>query len=425
MSHSCVFTIVAKNYIGIALLLQKSFFAHNSNSDFFIVVADEVDDSLIVPHNIVIAKDILSINVNLWTEMSFKYNLTEFCTAIKPLSFKYFFSMGYNKVVYLDPDIYVFNSLMPIIDDLDKYNVILTPHVSGLHIDYSGEHKETTILWEGPYNLGFCALSKSSKVFIMLDWWAKRLEDLCFAYKGYPLCYDQKWMSLLPCYFSKEEILISRNLGYNIAPWNYFEREIFKENNEYKVRFRDHSLENVVYPVAFVHFAGYKYSELVSGKVQRARLNVAEYDDINALLGCYIQAFKDNSKEIEYFLRLPYSYGTYEDGTTIEKIHRSIYNGLRKEGYIVGNPFSYGKGTLLDALTKAHVMTGSVIEKYNMETYGHIKTKEKYLNLYYRFLKRILGFKTYLLFQKSLYLYVNPERQYILVSKYFKKKNDD
>ena len=90
MSNRCVFTIVAKNYVGLANLLQKSLNAHVKDLDFFICVADELDESD-YPDNVIELKDKVDIDTNLWQEMSFKYNLTEFCTAVKPFAFKYLF----------------------------------------------------------------------------------------------------------------------------------------------------------------------------------------------------------------------------------------------------------------------------------------------------------------------------------------------
>ena len=45
MEKLCVFTIVAKNYIGLAELLGKSLHAMNPNIVFNIVVADKFEDN--------------------------------------------------------------------------------------------------------------------------------------------------------------------------------------------------------------------------------------------------------------------------------------------------------------------------------------------------------------------------------------------
>jgi hypothetical protein len=93
MNNHCIFTICAKNYIGLAQALEKSVQQYNDNVDFYIVVADELDTGKEPPvaDNVLIAKSVLPIEENLWTNMAFKYNLTEFCTAIKPFSLEYFF----------------------------------------------------------------------------------------------------------------------------------------------------------------------------------------------------------------------------------------------------------------------------------------------------------------------------------------------
>lgn len=413
-----MFTIVAKNYIGLAQLLEKSLLENNHNIDFYIVVADELDGGE-YPSNVVCAHEHFDFDDSLWQEMSFKYNLTEFCTAIKPASFKYMFSRGYDKVIYFDPDIYIFNSLSDIFDELDKYNVILTPHVAGMHLDYKGEHDEGDILSEGNYNLGFCALSKSERVLKMLEWWHIRLQDRCFSYKGFPYCYDQKWMVLLTNYFNHDEIMISRNLGYNLAPWNYFEREVYKRGETFYVKFRNDDPEVVEYPVTFVHFAGYKYIDLVQGRICRERLEINPYADIDALVQVYMNEFQKNASVMDKYLNLPYSYGFYENGVRIERLHRSMYNGLVKKGYKVGNPFLCTKGSLFYNLKKSGAFGGE-IERYNMSNYSELSKKEKILDMYYKLLRFFLGYKNYLLYTKSLMIYVNPEKQSILLEKYYK-----
>lgn len=415
---NCVFTIVAKNYIGLAQLLQMSLLKYNKDIDFRIVVADDLEKGD-YPDNVICAHDQLGFTEELWTDMSFKYPLTEFCTAIKPTAFKYLFSKGYDKVIYLDPDIYVFNSFENLFAELDKYNVILSPHVTGMHIIYKGEHGEDDILREGNYNLGFCALSRSERVLEMLDWWHIRLQDRCFAYKGFPYCYDQKWMVLLTNYFNHDEILISRNLGYNLAPWNFFEREVYSKNGQFYVRFRNNEPETVEYPLTFVHFAGYKYTDLLRGEINRSRLAINVYEDIAPLVSIYMEEFQKNTSVMDKYLKLPYTYGCYDDGTKIEKMHRSIYNGLVKSGYVVGNPFKGGKGSLLSYLKKEGLFGGEM-EKLNMSNYRKVGEKTKILDVYYRILRYVLGYKRYLLFVKSLFIYVDPEKQSILLEKYYK-----
>ena len=104
MNKNVVFTIVAKNYIGLAQILEESLKEKNPDTDFFIIVADEFSDDFDIeklPSNILIARKELNISVQQWTDMSFKYDLTEFCTSIKPASFSYFIEKTkYKKIIF-------------------------------------------------------------------------------------------------------------------------------------------------------------------------------------------------------------------------------------------------------------------------------------------------------------------------------------
>ena len=130
--RKCIFTICAKNYIALAQVLESSIRQYEEGVDFFIVVADEFApaSSMEHPANVLVAKDILPIHDALWRNMSFKYNLTEFCTSIKPFCVEHFFGEGYDAVCYLDPDTYLFSDFSYVWDSLGKYLVVTGPDVT-------------------------------------------------------------------------------------------------------------------------------------------------------------------------------------------------------------------------------------------------------------------------------------------------------
>ena len=66
-------------------------------------------------------------NESKWYEMAFKYDITEFCTSIKPKTLLYMLSKGFDKVIYFDPDIMFFSSVAPIFDALDNKPVERVP----------------------------------------------------------------------------------------------------------------------------------------------------------------------------------------------------------------------------------------------------------------------------------------------------------
>lgn len=221
------FTICAKNYIGLALALEKSLKEHSKDVDFYIFVADEFsleEDIESLPENVIIAKKVIGISDAQWNQMSFKYDITEFCTSIKPTCFKYILEQFCpDTCIYFDPDILVFNSLDVIYNMLNDKSIIVTPHITTIEKTYTGNLNERNLLYSGMFNLGFLALKNDQYSKKMLDWWEVRLEDRCFQNMMENYFTDQKWMDFLPSFFP-EQLLISSNLGLNVAPWNFFER---------------------------------------------------------------------------------------------------------------------------------------------------------------------------------------------------------
>ena len=95
-----VFTIVAKNYIGLAKVLRQSMLEKNEDVSFYIFVADEQCDEYEGEKGVLFAKDCVDIDRKTWIDMSFKYSLTEFCTAIKPFCFINISPFLYSKVFH-------------------------------------------------------------------------------------------------------------------------------------------------------------------------------------------------------------------------------------------------------------------------------------------------------------------------------------
>jgi hypothetical protein len=422
MKNECAFTIVAKNYIGLAQILEGTIKKFNPEVDFYIFVADEFnsEENISLPQNILLAKSVLDVNSDLWVDMSFKYDLTEFCTAIKPLCFKYLFrTMRYAKSVYFDPDIYVFSSLSYVYNLLDKYSILLTPQVNGIHFDYQGELPEWNLFANGVFNMGFCGISNTVESNRMIDWWAKRLEDKCFQDRVYVYFTDQRWMDMLPCFFDSDKLHICRNLGMNLAPWNYFEREVFIEGDEYYVKFRGAEFD-IKDKLIFVHFAGYDYNNLKNGIIKRKRItSLVTYKDIDeTILIDYRNAIAENKDIFDKCIQFSYTYNFYDNGSHIERTHRRLYHGLCEDGQIVGYPYRTDKGSFYSHLKKQRMIdvSGS-LDNINKGNISNISKKKNLIKLLFRTLYFFAGYRRYVLFIRSLITYARFESHVFLLKK--------
>ena len=392
MNKKSVFTIVAKNYIGLALILEKSIKKFDSDIDFYIFVADEFltsEDLSNIPTNVLIAKDLLGIDSAQWTDMTFKYDLTEFCTAIKPSCFKFLLNKdNYQKIIYFDPDICVFSSLTPIYSMLERFSFVLTPQITGVHLNYKGELPEWNLFANGVFNLGFLGISKSTASSKMLDWWEERLKDKCFMDRVHVYFTDQIWMNLLPGFFDNETFHVSHNLGMNLAPWNYFEREIVTKKDGFYVKTRNKDDILNLDKLIFFHAAGYSFIDFKNGVIKRKRItSLQNYPDIEPVLIEYRDAIVANKEDFDKYIKLPYSYNTYANGIPIDKFHRRLYHGLCENKFLVVNPFSVYNGSLYSELdTQKLIKPDQDIDQYNKENIDKIDQKKKYISIFFKIL---------------------------------------
>lgn len=395
MMKNCIFTIVARNYVGLAEALERSIYTYNNDIDFYIVVADEPSEYMKNKFrgNVLIAKEILDYKEEKWYEMAFKYNLTEFCTSIKPDSVMYFMKKGYEKVIYFDPDILTFSKLNYIWDNLDIYDAIVTPHILTSELIYTGNLKETKFLFSGVYNMGFGAYKKTSVVISYLKWWKKRLEDYCFGDSNQNLFTDQKWVDMLPCFLGNK-VLVSRHKGLNVAPWNFHERQIIINNNVYKVkhRFLDEEIDNLV----FIHYSGYNYKILIDGQIKQGNItDMKQYEDLMCVFSDYGKALKD--VDIKTYINETYSYNYFSNSKyEITLPIRRIYRGFIENGNTCDNPFLedsifYCKLKRMKFLNDA---SNIVVTPYIENSSSTLKAIH-YINIIFKFIFRLLGASRY------------------------------
>lgn len=415
--RECAFTIVAKNYIGLAKILGQSLHQHNPETDFRIYVADEfAERPAMLPSEVIIARDVLNgLSEEQWTNMAFKYDLTEFCTAIKPFCFEHIFADGYEKAYYFDPDIYVFSSIRLITEALDNHSLALTPQVIGIHTQYTGEHPEWAMNVNGIFNLGFCGIRNDEWGHHVIKWWQQRLRDQAFADRSVGQFTDQKWMDWMPAMLA-EKLSVLQSLGMNLAPWNYFERRLYQDaEGHIRVTFRTDDMPQRDDLLVFVHFAGYDYNKLKQGIIERKRIeDLRDYDDLALVNNIYRDAIVANASLFDSFITQPYSYGIYDNGDPIAAFHRRLYHGLQT---LPTRPFSTGAGTFHEAISRRGMMIQEHIDNVSRRNIGDLAGKHRMLARFYKLLYRLIGYKRYVMFLKSLYFYCRPEMHTFLINK--------
>ncbi len=416
MKNNVAFTICATNYVGLGKVLEKSIYEHYSDLDFYIIVADEPRDDVRkeFDENVLIGKEILDYAEQKWYEMAFKYNLTEFCTAIKPASILYLLGKGYEKCIYFDPDIYVYSSLAVIYDKLDDYEAVVTPHILTPEVEYTGNLKELRLLYSGVYNMGFGAYKNTDDIQAYLRWWNKRLEDYCYGDSNMNLFTDQKWVDMLPCFLGNK-LYVSRNKGMNVAPWNFHERKIEKKEGSLVVthRFCQEATESLI----FVHYSGYNYKTLLSGEIIQQNISdIKQYDDVLVLFDVYSKAL--NEATIDTYINEIYSYNYFTNRDyEISVPTRRLFRGYIDSGNNIPNPFRTDT-VLFDRLKQKGFVKKGVKTKVTVYNEKAQSTQKaiKIINVCFKVVFHLLGPSRYYNLTRMLRKYAVWENHSFLIT---------
>lgn len=245
-----VFTIIARNYLAHARVLAASLARHNPRARLCVIVLDDLEGTLSTEptFDILHAGELPFDPPSDFYTMAAAYDVTELATAVKPWVFEHLFTRGAEVVIYLDPDIEVFDSLGPLEPLTRTHGLVLTPHITE-PLPPDGQHpSERDLLIAGIYNLGFLALSaEAAKTF--LPWWRQRLRRDCLNDPAHGLFVDQRWIDFVPALFAPA---ILKDPGYNVAYWNLPHRVLARQEDGKGDRiFVDER------PLRFLHFSGF------------------------------------------------------------------------------------------------------------------------------------------------------------------------
>jgi hypothetical protein len=343
--NKVIYTSVNSFYLSKAIALGKSALENNSDTDFYILLAERRSEydydrlsKFLNPDGIKIIS-IEEVGIDDIDTYIFQRQIVEACTAVKGRALVYF-QHRYKKTMYLDPDIFVFGSLDVIFNSLDKNDTILIPHQNRPASVPFGVDAEMTSLQYGVFNLGFVAVSDSANAKKFAAWWAARLDKYCFDDRSRGLFTDQKWCDLAPALF--DGVYVERTPGFNCAPWN---AHCYDLNIEYGT---GQIIADINNKLIFFHFSG-----LDSGEGQKSVTAMGSLGKVHReLYAWYVNHTDRIQKNIRQFIS-PWTYGVFYDGKKILPAHRAICKKLVELKIKFGNPYSEAGKYFIDAHIKS------------------------------------------------------------------------
>jgi lipopolysaccharide biosynthesis glycosyltransferase len=306
------------NYMPKALTLGESLKKYNPKVKFYICLVErEIPDVLDEKcyknvDKIILAKDLGYENFDMFI---FKHSIVEASTSVKGKLFEYLLENEKDdKIVYIDPDVKVYNSLDNLSKILDEHEVVLTPHLTAPDKELFGiNYSELAALKHGVYNLGFLAVRRGEESKKVIKWWAERLNLYCYDDIPNGIFTDQKWMDLAPAIFN---VHILKDPGYNMASWNVSNRRLSKKKNILYV--------NNESPLYFFHFSGYD---------KNADVPIIGFyiKDKSALEYKIKEEYaKDLERNYQDLLgKYPWSYNCFNSGEVIDRKNRIFYRDYR------------------------------------------------------------------------------------------------
>lgn len=326
------FTSFSFSYLNRARVLFQSLRKFHSDWHLVALMTDRIPGGMSFdvedePFDEIVWHDDLGIaDTNAWL---FKHDIVEVCTAVKGPYMAKACGLGYDAIIYLDPDTCLFNDLNPLLEILETKDIVLTPHLLEPEVSRMAIiDNEICPLWAGIYNLGFVAIRTSGEGAAFAEWWGKRLESFCHDDVPRGLFVDQKWCDHVPVFFDKVHIM--KDPGYNVASWNVNQRRITVE--------ADGNVYSNGVPLRFWHFT--KLGPLGDSMTRRYARDQFVVYELWRWYRAAVAAATSTGIPDRYW-----AFSYFDDGRVIDRAHRLLYRDRTDLQKAFPDPFANGSNS--------------------------------------------------------------------------------
>jgi hypothetical protein len=278
------------------------------------------------------------------------------------------------KMLYIDPDVLITAPLKQLYEELEIYDIVLTPHLDTDYPDDGLLPDDGYILRAGVFNLGFIGINASDNAASFLSWWKSKLYNGCVVDVQNGYFVDQKFIDLAPVFFGN--IFVEKDTGYNVAYWNLHSREISMDNGTWLCNGR---------PMYFFHFSGFnpersEISNYIPSDISRHHFS--NRPDLGPLFNEYKELLVRNGHRTAS--TWPYSFAYFTTGEPIPRELRIEYRNRPSDWLLLGNPFN--SESLKDRANppKTHLTTEEELNKILNSRAWHWASR--YGRFKYRFL---------------------------------------
>lgn len=221
----------------------------------------------------------------------------EYCWTCTPFTIKYVFEhFGEESCTYIDADIYFFSNPKILFDEIPEgKDVMIVSHFFSKSL-----YDQILEKLYGKYCVQFNYFKNNESGREVLNWWADKCYEWCYAKIEINRMGDQKYLNEFPKKF--KQVHECKYRGGGIAPWNFKQ---FKYQKGNLVLIQNESVE-----VVFYHFQNLRYINNYT-----VNINVGKGDkNLKAYLYCkyqadiyFIRKFLETKYNVQFDLKKSYS----------------------------------------------------------------------------------------------------------------------
>jgi glycosyltransferase involved in cell wall biosynthesis len=309
-----VFTIASKNYLAYVRVLMSSIARLHPEYKLYLCLADRVDGCFDPKEEGYEVVQTDALGIPDFEDMTVRYDIMEFNTAVKPFMFEWLFkNTDLDAVIYLDPDIRAYSRFDQLEALLrDGASMVLTPHLTR-PLEDGKLPDDQVMLQAGVFNLGFAAVRRCAESREFLAWWSRRLATQCVVDVKTGLFVDQKWCDLAPCFL--QDLRVLRDPGHNAAYWNLAQRSVAHDAA------RGWTVDGR--PLVFFHFSGISVDRPRVVSKHQNRLEWKDIPSSQALFSGYLEDLVRQGSATT--AKWPYAYARTGEGFGLPSVVRWLY----------------------------------------------------------------------------------------------------
>lgn len=280
-----ILTVVTLSHVKYAQALARSCIAQEPECNFYVAVVDCLSKAELSEYSLKSMESPVGIHwltledLHLpdWRQMAFQYTPFEFVCACKPFAMRAVRQMGHVELVYVDADMWLYQPMNEVWEELKTASIILTPHLIQPLPDDGEFPSESEYLRCGTFNGGFIAIRADESGESMLDWWCNRMARDCIVDVMGGVFVDQKWLNLVPGLFPSVKSL--RHPGYNAGHWSLSQVSIEQGSTGHFCIGES--------PLVLFHFSKFLPEDPYSFERQQSRVKLKEMPALKPLMEDY------------------------------------------------------------------------------------------------------------------------------------------